>query len=222
MEKKFICMGNSYKNGGRCLAGIEIEQHGSAISVVRNYDGSPKWIRPVRSNGDHGLPEHLVGSFSVFDIIQVDIINHSPVGSHSENVQFRSIERVGRMELTEDSLTSLCDTSHPVIFFNRGKAVPEDIFDNGDYSLMFIKPENPIIQVQVNDYGYEKYRILFSHRGIQYDFPLTDPDYIKLLQNRIRPCGSRNTGELYFTLSLGVSFNDWHFKLVAGVIDLAA
>ena len=222
MEKKFICMGNSYKNGGRCLAGIEIEQNGSSVSVVRNSDGTPKWIRPVMSNGDHGLPEHLVGSFSVLDIIQVNVSSNSPVGSHSENVLFSSIRKVGRLGLDEKNLVPLCDNSHSVIFFNRGKAVPGEVFENGDYSLMFIKPENPMIQVQYDDYGHEKYRIQFSYKGNLYDFPLTDPEYINLLQNGTRPSGLRATGDLYFTLSLGVCFNDWHYKLVAGVIDLAA
>lgn len=222
MEKKFICMGNSYKNGGRCLAGIEIEQNGSSVNIVRNSDGTPKWIRPVMSNGDHGLPECLVGSFTVLDIIEVNVSSNSPVGSHSENVHFSSMKKIGKLGLRESNLVHLCDTKHSVIFFNRGKAVPGEVFENGDYSLMFIKPENPEIQVQYDDYGHEKYRIHFSHNGNQYDFPLTDPDYINLLQNGLRPCGTRKTGELYFTLSLGVCFNDWHYKLVAGVIDLAA
>lgn len=222
MEKKFICMGNSYKNGGRCLAGIEIKQNGSLVSIVRNSDGTPKWIRPVMSNGDHGLPECLVGSITVLDIIQVNVLSNSPIGSHSENVQFSSIKKVGRLSLNVNNLVPLCDTTHSVIFFNRGKAVPGEVFESGNYSLMFIKPDSPEIEVQYDDYGHEKYRIHFSYKGVQYDFPLTDPNYIRLLQNGLRPSGSRTTGELFFTLSLGVCFNDWHYKLVAGVIDLAA
>ena len=31
--------------------------------------------------------------------------------------------------------------------------------------------------------------------------------------------GNRNE-ELYLTLSLGVNFNDWHYKLVAGVVEM--
>lgn len=222
MEKKFICMANSYKNGGRCLAGIEIEQNGSTFSVVRNSDGTPKWLRPIMNNGDNGLPESLVGNFIVLDIIQIDVTSFSPNGSHSENVHFSSIRKIGRIGCNENNLACLCDTKHTVIFFNRGKAVPGEVFEGGNYSLMLIKPENPYIQVQYDDYGHEKYRIQFTHNGNQYDFPLTDPDYINLLQNGVKSSGTRVTGDLYFALSLGVGFNDWHYKLVAGVIDLAA
>ena len=33
-----ICMGNSYKNGGRCLAGIKVNRSANGYNVVRNYD----------------------------------------------------------------------------------------------------------------------------------------------------------------------------------------
>ena len=87
---------------------------------------------------------------------------------------------------------------------------------------MFIKPESPVITMQFDDHGHEKYRIQFIYKGTQYDFPLTDTRYISELRSRTKTCGGRNTGDLYLTLSLGVNHCDWHYKLVAGVIDLAS
>lgn len=222
MEKKIICMGNSYKNGGRCLAGIEIQNTASGFSIVRNNYGLPNWIRPVMSNGDNGLPEYLVGSFSMLDILVVDVTDAVPTGAHCENVHFNSIRKIGRLGQNSQNLNSLCDTWHSLIFGNRGKAVPNEVFENGDYSLMFIMPENPIINMQLDEYGHEKYRIQFVYNGTQYDFPLTDTRYINELRSRNKMCGGRNTGDLYLTLSLGVNHYDWHYKLVAGVIDLAS
>lgn len=222
MEKQIICMGNSYKNGGRCLAGIEIQNTGSGVSIVKNQFGLPRWIRPVMDNGDNGLPEYLVDSFSILDILIVDVTDAVPTGAHCENVHFTSIRKVGRLGQNSQNLNRLCDTRHSLIFGNKGKAVPNEVFVNGDYSLMFIKPENPIIAMQFDDYGHEKYRIQFSYNGTLYDLPLTDTNYINELRSRNRTCGGRNTGELYLTLSLGVNHYDWHYKLVAGVIDLAA
>lgn len=222
MEKQIICMGNSYKNGGRCLAGIEIQKTASGLSVVRNNDGLPNWIRPVMDNGDNGLPEDLVGSYTMLDILEIDVTNAVPTGAHCENVHFTSIRKVGRIGLNEHNLNPLCDTRHHVIFGNRGKAVPNEVFENGTYSLMFIRPESPIITVQTDEYGHEKYRIQFLYNGTYYDFPLTDTRYICELRSKNRMCGERNTGDLYLTLSLGVNYGDWHYKLVAGVIDLAA
>lgn len=222
MEKQIICMGNSYKNGGRCLAGIEIQNTASGVSIVRNQYGLPNWIRPVMSNGDNGLPEYLVGSFAMLDILAVDVTDAVPTGAHCENVHFNSIRKVGRLGQNSQNLNPLCDTWHSLIFGNRGKAVPNEVFENGSYSLMFIMPESPVITMQYDDYGHEKYRIQFSYNGTQYDFPLTDTRYINALRSRTKNCGQRNTGDLYLTLSLGVNHYDWHYKLVAGVIDLAA
>jgi len=216
--KSIICMGNSYKNGGRCLAGIEVSKSVYGYNVVKNTDGAPKWIRPVMTNDNIGIPENMVRSFGIFDILEVDVVNNVPTGAHSENVHFRSISKVGHYN---GSLSALCDESHSLIFGNRGKAVPEDIFSAGGYSLMLIKPENIFIETQYDDYGHEKYRIQFSYRGNRYDFPLTDPEYISMLQRGRRESGNRNN-DLYLTLSLGVNYNDWHYKLVAGVVDMAA
>lgn len=214
-----ICMGNSYKNGGRCLAGIEVRKTATGYNVVRNYDGSPKWIRPVMANDNQGLPETMVGTFDIFDILDVRVLDTVPSGAHSENVRFASIDRIGHYN---GSLSVLCDDSHSLIFGNRGKAVPEDVFCEGGYSLMFVRPTDLYIETQYDDYGHEKYRIQFTHKGRRYDFPLTDPKYISMLQRGRRQSGDRSNEDIYLTLSLGVNYNDWHYKLVAGVIDTAA
>lgn len=214
-----ICMGNSYKNGGRCLAGIEIRRTATGYNVVRNVDGSPKWVRPVMSNGNQGIPESMVGSFDILDILDIRIIDNVPYGAHSENVRFARIDKIGHYN---GSLSALCDESHSLIFGNRGKAVPEEIFCVGGYSLMFIRPTDIYIETQYDNYGHEKYRIQFTYKGRRYDFPLTDPKYISKLQRRYCKSGERNNEDIYLTISLGVNYNDWHYKLVAGVIDFAA
>lgn len=216
--KLIICLGNSYKNGGRCLAGIEVRKTFNGYNVVKNYDGSPKWIRPVMVNDNQGIPESMVRSFGLFDILDIDVMNDVPSGAHSENVHFRSINKIGHYN---GSLAALCDDNHSLIFGNRGKAVPEEIFCAGGYSLMFVKPENLFIETQYDDCGREKYRIQFSYKGNRYDLPLTDPEYISMLQRGSRECGHRDN-EIYLTLSLGVNYNDWHYKLVAGVVDMVA
>ena len=209
-------MGNSYKNGGRCLAGIEVKKSSGGYNIVKNESGSPKWIRPVMKNDHNGIPESMVKAFGMLDVLEVDIANEVPIGAHSENVHFSSIYKVGHYE---GSLIHLCDEGHSLIFGNRGKAVSEDVFSTGGYSLMFVKPTDLFIETLYDDYGHEKYRIQFTYKGNRYDFPLTDPEYISLLQRGQRECGNRNE-ELYLTLSLGVNFNDWHYKLVAGGVKM--
>lgn len=217
-NKSIICLGNSYKNGGRCLAGIEVKKTTNGYIFVKDNDGLPKWIRPVMADSNRGIPENMVRSFRMLDILEVDVTSDAPYGAHSENVHFRSISKVGYYN---GSLMALCDENHSLIFGNRGKAVPEEIFCEMEYSLMFVKPENLYIDTQYDEKGREKYRIQFSHKGNRYDFPLTDPVYISMLQKGCCKCGNRSN-DIYLTLSLGVNYNDWHYKLVAGVIDMAA
>lgn len=59
MDKHFICLANSYKRGGRCVAGVEVTiDREEQWKVVKNEDGSPKWIRPIDSNTEYGeVPE---------------------------------------------------------------------------------------------------------------------------------------------------------------------
>lgn len=216
--KLIICLANSYKNGGRCLAGIEVKKTINGYNIIRDNDGSPKWIRPVMATDNHGIPEDMVKSFELFDILEISDVNDIPSGAHSENVLFGTINKVGRYNGT---IEELCDRSHTLIFGNRGKAVHKDIFCNGGYSLMLIKPDELFIATQYDVYGREKYRIQFSYKGIRYDFPLTDPEYITILQKGCRERGNRDN-DIYLTLSLGVNYLDWHYKLVAGVVDLVA
>ena len=107
-----------------------------------------------------------------------------------------------------------------MVYASVVQAVKEAIQRSQARTLHIMNDE--VITMQYDDYGHEKYRIQFSYNGTQYDFPLTDTRYIHALRSRIKNCGQRNTGDLYLTLSLGVNHYDWHYKLVAGVIDLAA
>ena len=80
-KKLIICMGNSYKNGGRCLAGIEVKKSSGGYNIVKNESGSPKWIRPVMKNDHNGIPESMVKAFGMLDVLEVDIANEVYVDS---------------------------------------------------------------------------------------------------------------------------------------------
>ena len=54
MDKHFICLANSYKRGGRCIAGIEVSIDNDQWAVRCHSDGSPRWIRPIDRNTEYG------------------------------------------------------------------------------------------------------------------------------------------------------------------------
>lgn len=217
MKKHFICLANSFKYAGRCLGGIEIEMKDNKYTIVRNENGTPKWIRPV-SFEEHGqLPASETRHINILDIIEVDITETCPKYAHSENIHYSNLVRKTRCSKQVDAMDNLCDNIHKKIFYNCGKAVPTNVFQEGKYSLMLIKPDSPQIYY---DSDTNKYRAKFTYENIEYDFPITDPYYIDLLKHTPSLCVARKTGELYFIISLGEELDEWHYKLIAGIIDM--
>jgi hypothetical protein len=58
--------------------------------------------------------------------------------------------------------------------------------------------------------------LAFAHNVNSYDFPITDPVFLQRYQNNHNLL--TNVNQLYLSLSLGVVWNDWYYKLVAGII----
>lgn len=89
------------------------------------------------------------------------------------------------------------------------------MYAKGQYSLMFLKPDDALVYVDV---GREKpqFRMDFSYRGVRYDFPITDPDFLDFLRDDPEQIG--DFPEILITVSLGLEHEGWHHKLVAGVI----
>jgi len=49
MPTRLVCLSNSNKLGGRCLAGIELDNQNNPVIIY----GRPKWIRPICNTGLH-------------------------------------------------------------------------------------------------------------------------------------------------------------------------
>ena len=217
MDKHFICLANSYKHGGRCIAGIEVvPQADGSLAIVRHDDGRPRWIRPVSMSANGEIPNHLAESFKIFSLVKLTEVEPCPDKAHTEDVHCSRME-ICPLDLipTKAFLNQLLDTRHQAVFYYRGKAIPATIIDRLDYSLMLIQPEN------ANAYCDEerensKYRMKFTYFGSNYDFPITDPVFLE--QFKKNPDNYRDLNGIYLVLSLGLEFEGFHFKLVATVV----
>lgn len=56
MIARFVCLANSYKEGGMCLAGFELDVNNNPI-LINNH---PKWLRPICKTNHGEIPKHLV------------------------------------------------------------------------------------------------------------------------------------------------------------------
>src|SRR4051812_11697548 len=78
--KRIICLANSYKIGGRCIAGREVLENGK-------YGG---WIRPIsaRASAEVNCKEYRYEDKTTpkaLDIINVPLLKASPHGHQTEN-----------------------------------------------------------------------------------------------------------------------------------------
>ena len=83
--KRIICLANSRKLSGRCIAGVEISRYGSAAG----------WIRPVSAREHEEVSEHERqyedGSDPrVLDVIDIPFVTPRPKGYQTGKLAARS------------------------------------------------------------------------------------------------------------------------------------
>ena len=142
MDKYFICLANSYKRGGRCVAGVEIMYDTSGEwSVVRNNDGTPRWVRPIANTTYGEIPVVDAAKIKYFSIVKLTDVTPCPKEIHIEDVYYSHMSVCGVVSPNLDVLNQFVDKIHNLIFFNRGRAIPVDSHLFNAYSLMLIHPE---------------------------------------------------------------------------------
>lgn len=210
MKTRIVCLANSYKEGGRCVAGIELNKNNEMLPDI-------KWIRPVCKTMHGEISTMLVQHIKPLDIIKFKITENASDGFQSENVLFdkKSLRRVGVFD--KSKISELCIHNLPLLFVNKGKAVPEESIGQLNHSLIFIPTTKfEIIERKYEDKLNSQIRIKFDYNQTEYDLPVTDPIFLDkykkdhLLLSKIQM--------VYLTVSLGILHEGWHFKLVACIL----
>ena len=215
MDKLILCLANSYKHGGRCIAGIEVSLQEGQLSINKSSYGIPIWIRPVSHSAAGEVPLSDATGIKVLSIVKIVNACYVGSGSHSEDYYYTKLQLLDTLNPSDEFLKKYTDTWHNCIFGNRGRALTPDAFQNGDYSLMLIRTEGS--EIYLDTRYTPKPRIKFNYNGNEYDFPITDPEYL----NRLRLDDSlykSGYGVLYIVASLGVIHDGWHSKLAATII----
>lgn len=217
MDKYFICLANSYKRGGRCIAGVEIVSDNSGVwKPVRNDDGRPRWIRPIAKTTYGEIPNFVAEGIELLSVVKLKDVVPCPEQAHVENVYYSRMEQCDyNISLEPSILNQLIDSKHQSIFHNRGRAVSAEMLMGINYSLMLIHPDKASAYRDENR-EKSKNRMKFTYYGVEYDFPITDPSFLEEFKRE--PERYDNIPDVYLALSLGLEFEGWHHKLVAGVI----
>jgi hypothetical protein len=213
MKTRIVCLANSFKEGGRCVAGIELNQKNEVI----HKDSIPKWIRPVCKTEHDEIPNYLVLNIKPLDIIEFEITELVPKGFQSENVLFdeNSLRVIGVYE--KEKISTLGINIKNNLFGNNGKALTPESAGLINYSLMIISVnEFKIIEVKYEDCEHPKIRLKFKYKTFNKDLPITDPIFLEKYKNDNKSL--KNVNQLFLVISLGILFEGWHSKLIACII----
>lgn len=219
--KRIVCLANSRKMAGRCVAGKELAEDG--------HGGN--WIRPVSNRENESISERERryaddNDPELLDLIEVPLLNPRPKGYQQENWLLnasRQWRKVGR--LSSDDLPQLADPEAPLWangFTSRGgenDQVPVDLAAEHNTSLRLVKVSDLTVIVSEPSRPSANYPILrgrFTYCGDTYCLRITDP---------VSESGSVNlpyreypVGERYLTISLGEAFEGNAYKLIAAII----
>lgn len=219
-SRRIICLANSRKLRGRCIAGKEL-----------GPSGFGKWVRPVTTpDGGELTLTHITcrdGQLpNLLDVLKIPFTESAPYSYQSEN---RLIDdsnqwtRVGKIEISD--LPSLCDRVNRLWVNGYNSAsgandrIPLDIAKRKvKSSLLLIKPDR--LTISVVQERRRKVRARFFFHGAEYRLAVTDP-YIEerflAKENGTYPIRSRN---VYLCISLGEPYKGFTYKLVAAIINL--
>ncbi|MBW1699596.1 MAG: DNA helicase RecQ [Deltaproteobacteria bacterium] len=218
-SKRIICLANSRKYSGRCIAGKEI--NGKEIGT---------WIRPVsrQGTGELSLKEMTFsdgGIPKVLDVISVPLTRPSPHTYQSENHMIDDRQWVKHGAVPIQALSGMVDDV-PHLWINghhshRGlnDRIPLELAEQEvTSSLLLVRPENLCITVDEGADSLKKIRSRFIFNGVKYWLSVTDPEIETTYYNKEfgeYPIAEEN---VYICVSIGEPYEGYCYKLAAGII----
>jgi len=208
---RIVCLANSYKHGGRCIAGIDINTN--------------QWIRPIPNNMNRAITSQRMidgREPDILDVLEIPVEDHGPdEGCQPENRLLKRgrWKKIGRLKPRD--LLQYCEDDS-VILHNHKDRVPPDEFSKKPKckwkSLQLIHSTG--VYFYRNPWG--KLCVSFSYGRKQcLDLKLTDPILLSRLDS-----GETISKDCILTISLGTPFRRkqsdilFCWKMIAGVIEL--
>jgi hypothetical protein len=220
-ESRFLCLAVSRRDGGNCIAGIDID--------------SGKWIRPINAKTHGAFADHEIIVADVGRkrriLTLLDVMQNWEMAPASYEDAYTVLRRFdGRQDA--DMLISHLGQDGPLLH-NYGNRIPaDDLFVSKlSHSLTIIKPEQLFWKVGPHPRYPDKLRVEAEFRfdDDPYCISVTDP----IWEARCRRSGPGRhphstiavdrSEQVLLTVSLAeVPLYGYHYKLVAGVVNLPA
>ena len=222
--ERIVCLANSYKHDHRCVAGISLVTKKWVRLVGRQVPGCLTVKETCYANGKPA---------ALLDVFEAELGENCGSNCHPEDVFVTG--EVWRLVRRFDNPR---DARFLADYVNKGPAILQGYGDRVytrkidsvpvDNSLEFIHPEDLWWWIR-DESGKRKNRAIFraGHVSrVRYDLAVTDPawlDQLKLLPAGIYPHAfffKDKPAKTFLTVSLSEPFEGFHYKLVAGVINL--
>jgi hypothetical protein len=219
---EIICLANSRKYCGRCIAGLRLDGGG--------------WFRPV-TNEEHGtlaVEQACCGEQEVLplDVIRTWAVEPRPEPHQPENWllsrnRWQHLRRAGPVDI---GILYLYLERGPLLLGGRTDRVEASALQQRAVraSLALIAPQALSWVVTTSFRGAPQVRAKFQLSRVPYNLVVTDPVWEAHMQHfapgehSASTCALQPGSETLLTVSLGEPFTDGCcYKLVAGVIELA-
>jgi hypothetical protein len=219
MRKLFVCLANSRKYSGRCIAGVELFRRPDGfLKLVETPEHHPLWIRPISQSEFGELSSDCVRHIRLGDLIEVEVEN-KPIshGYQCENVHFdsNSLKIIEHLDLTHDRLNRLCIQDKRPLYGNYNNAIANDKIEDVSCSLQFIKVQYPTLHWRDEKGQRPQERLHFRYNDNAYNLPLTDIEFVEkyLKDDTIL----EKAQDVFLTVSLSLPHDGKLYKLAAGV-----
>ncbi|HEV3200042.1 MAG TPA: hypothetical protein VGZ73_19190 [Bryobacteraceae bacterium] len=218
-----LCLANSNKMRGTCIAGLRLDGGG--------------WVRPV-ARTPHGelYPAHYIlqdGSCpQLFDRIRIPFFERKASAHQPENwlIADQPWELVSRGLSAEFApLLQSHLTNRPALLGDFSRKILFDRFETAPAtsSLCLIGPRNLRWRIDHLPYNAHKASAQFQLAGTSYRLPVTDPAWLDAFralspgEYPVTACGIRAELDVLLTISLSDPWEDGYcYKLVAGILPL--
>lgn len=222
ISKTIVCLANSRKHSGRCIAGKELLPTGYG-----------QWIRPVsiRPTGEISEEDRRYkdgGTPKILDIISIRMIAATPLLYQSENYTIDAAfyweksgscawSDVAQMLDQPPSLWTNGDSSYSGI----NDRLRVEVAAKLQNSLTIIEPKNLVIRVSAEGAAFgnpkRKVRAYFYNNKVHYALSVTDP--VAETAFLAKSDDSYEVSNTYLSVSLGEVYEGSCYKLVAAMIS---
>jgi hypothetical protein len=216
-----ICLANSRKHGGRCVAGLRVDGSGWLRPVGTLPDGT---LLPANFTLDNGTQA------AVLDVIRVGVLASRPAPHQPENwlIDGKTWELVAR-PMGRDLIPVLqrATVCGPELLGGFPDRLPFSDFQQhrAAASVAIVAPESIELHPHSTSRGKVQGRGRFSlgpsRRTHVYDLPITDPRWEGVASQLQQPCTLQQAkNKFVLTISLGEPFDGYCYKLIAAIILL--